>query len=258
MTFYKTYIKRPFSLFLNTFKSKKLALILGIDIIFYIIFSIGFMVFASKAKKIMMSLQGLNLAAIQNLNNIDISGANQLLAQLQSFIFSMLSAVFLLTMFIMVILTIIKGYEWGKITKNKLKISDYVRLFILNIIWFIIWVVIFTIPFFFIGKQKYLTHFYYLIPPLLYFTLFLYLNFAETKKIGKSLLAPIKEGIIKLHKYISAIVIIVLFFEIPFMALKAISLQNKSLHLILFMIISLITLAVYKMYFYSISTQKEP
>ena len=139
---------------------------------------------------------------------------------------------------------------------NKLEPFDYFKLLILNIIWFTIWTVIFFIPFSFIEKQTYLTHFYYIIPPILYFTLFLHINYAQTKSIGKALISPIKEGLLKLHKYISAIIIIILLFEIPFIILKLIKLQNQTLHLIIFSIIALITLAVYKLYFYSAHNQE--
>lgn len=265
MTFQEIYIKKPVKLFLNTFKTKKLALILGIDIIFYIIFFLGFQIFVSKAKKIVMSLQDLNLAAIQNLNNVDVEGANQLLAQLQTFIASIIGAVFLFILFIIAILTLIKGYEWSRIANNKLKPSNYLKLLLLNIIWFTIWVIIFIIPFSFIEKQAYLTHFYYIIPPILYFTLFLYMNFAQTKRIGKALLAPIKEGLLKLHKYVTALIIIILLFAAPPLILKffniSLTLQTLNLpiqriSLIISAIIALLTLAVYKLYFYSVSIEK--
>ncbi len=264
MNFYQNYIKKPIKLFLNTFKNKKLLSILGIDIIFYIIFYLGFKVFASKAKKIIESLQDLNAVAIQNLNNVDIESANQLLAQLQTFVASIIGAVVVFILFIIVILTLIKGYEWSKIADNKLKPSNYLKLLVLNIIWFTIWVIIFFIPFSFIEQQTYLTHFYYIIPPILYFSLFLYLNFAQTQKIGKALLAPIKEGLLKLHKYLAALVIIILLFTIPPLILKffnfpltlqAVNLPTQNVSLIIFSIILLITLAVYKLYFYSIQNE---
>lgn len=255
MTFSKKYIQKPLKLFLNTFKNKKLLLVLLIDIIFYLIFYLGFKIFANKARKILMSLQNLNLSVLQNLNNVDVEAANQLLAKLQVFMLSMISSIFLFMLFIIVILTLVKGYEWSKIINKKLELFDYVKLLILNILWFIIWVIIFTIPFFFIEKQAYLTHIHYLIPPILYFTLFIYMNYAETKSIGKALKAPIKEGLLKLHKYVSSIIIIVLFFEIPFIILKLLKL-SPTIHLIIFSIIALIVLAVYKLYFYSV--KKEP
>lgn len=256
MTFSKEYIQKPLRLFFKTFRNKKLPLILLIDIIFYLIFYLGFKIYADKAKNIIMSLQNIDLSILNNLQNVEIDAANQLLSQLQMFMLSMISATIVFTLFIIVILTIIKGYEWSKIVKNKLELFDYVKLLILNILWFIIWVIIFTIPFFFIERQAYLTHIYYLIPPILYFTLFLYMNYAETKRIGKALKAPITEGLLKVYKYVSAIVIIVLFFEIPFVILKLLKL-SPTIHLIIFSIIALIVLAVYKLYFYVISTEKE-
>ena len=228
-----------------------------IDIIFYIIFFLGFTIFASKAKKILESLQNLNLSVLQNLNNVDAQAANQLLAQLQVFMASILGAAFLFVLFIIVILTLIKGYEWSKIVNKKLELFDYVKLLMLNILWFIIWIVLFTIPFFFVRKETYLTHTHYLFPPIIYLTLFLYMNYAKTKSIWQALKAPVTEGLLKLHKYVSAIIIIVLLFEIPFIILKLINLQNKTLHLMIFSILLLIILAVYKLYFYAISTQKE-
>ncbi len=254
MTFSKKYIQKPLKLFLKTFKNKKLLLILGIDIMFYLIFYLGFKVFADKAKNIMMSLQNLNLSVLQNLNNIDVEAANQLLNKLQLFMFSIISSTLIFIVFIIVILTLIKGYEWSKIINKKLELFDYVKLLILNIIWFIIWVVIFTIPFFFIERQAYLTHIHYLIPPILYFTLFLYMNYAETKRIGKALKAPITEGLLKVYKYAGAIVIIVLFFEIPFVILKLLKFPPTP-HLIIFAIITLIVLAVFKLYFYTMGKE---
>lgn len=202
-----------------------------------------------------MSLQDLDLSILQNLQNVDINTANQLLAKLQLFMFSIISSALIFMLFIILILTIIKGYEWSKIVKNKLELFDYFKLLILNILWFIIWIVILITPFFFIEKQAYLTHIYSLIPPILYFTLFVYINYAETKRIRKALKAPITEGLLKLHKYASSIIIIVLFFEIPFIILKLLKLQ-PTIHLILFSIIALVLLAIFKLYFYSI--KKEP
>lgn len=254
MIFSQKYIQKPLKLFIGTFKNKKIPLILGIDIIFYLIFYLGFRIFANKAKNIIMSLQSLDLSVLQNLNNVDINSANQLLSQLQMFMLSMISATIVFILFIIVILTLIKGYQWSKIVKNKLELFDYFKLLILNILWFIIWVIILTIPFFFIEKQAYLTHIHYLIPFILYFTLFVYMNYAETKSIGKALKAPITEGLLRLHKYVSPIIIIVLFFEIPFIILKLLKLQ-PTIHLIIFSIIAPVVLAIYKLYFYS--TPKE-
>lgn len=255
MTFSKTYIKKPIKLFLKTFRNKKLPLILGIDILFYIIFYLGFKIYADKSKNIIMSLQNLDLSILNNLQNAEIDTATKLLSQLQMFMLSMISATIVFILFIIVMLTLIKGYEWSKIVKNKLELFDYVKLLILNVLWFIIWIIIFSIPFLFIEKQAYLTHIHYLIPPILYFTLFLYVTYTKTKSIGKALKAPITEGLLKLHKYVSPIIIIILFFEIPFIILKLLKLPPTT-HLIIFSITALITLAVYKLYFYTVSKEE--
>ena len=185
MSFYKEYIKEPFRLFLDTFKNKKLGLILLIDLIFYLVFYLGFKVFVYYATNIMQSLEKLNLGVLQDLNNVELESANQLLAQLQSFIFSIFGAVSLFVLFIVITLTIIKGWEWSKIINKNNKLFDY-KLLILNIIWFIVWIIILIIPFAFIQKEVYLTRMPYFTPFILYFTLFLYMNYAETKKIGKA------------------------------------------------------------------------
>jgi hypothetical protein len=254
MSFYKEYIKEPFRLFLNIFKNKKLGLILLVDIIFYIVFYLGFKVFIYYATNIMQSLEDLNLGVLQNLNSVELESANQLLAQLQSFIMSIFGAVFLFALFIIITLTIIKGWEWSKIVNKKNKLFDY-KLLILNIIWFIVWIVILIIPFAFIPKEVYLTRIPYFAPFILYFTLFLYMNYVETKKIGKALIAPIKQGLLKFHRYVTPLIIITLFIGIPFAILKLINIQNETIHLILFLIISVIALAAYKLYFYTIKKE---
>jgi len=252
MSFYKEYIKEPFRLFLNIFKNKKLGLIVLVDIIFYIVFYLGFKVFIYYATNIMQSLEDLNLGVLQNLNNVELESANQLLAQLQSFIVSIFGVVFIFILFVIITLTIIKGWEWSKIVNKKNKLFDY-KLLILNLMWFIVWVVILIIPFAFIQKEVYLTRIIYFIPFILYFTLFLYMNYAETGRMGKALISPIKQGLLKFHKYITPLIIIVLFFEIPFIILKLLKLQS-TLHIIIFSIIILIALAVYKLYFYTVKS----
>ena len=119
----------------------------------------------------MQSLEDLNLGVLQNLNNVELESANQLLAQLQSFIMSIFGVVFIFILFVIITLTIIKGWEWSKIVNKKNKLFDY-KLLILNIIWFIVWVVILIIPFAFIPKEVYLTRIIYFAPFILYFTLF--------------------------------------------------------------------------------------
>ena len=256
MEFTQKYIKKPINLFLSTFKNKKLGLILLIDVIFYFIFYIGFGIYAYYAKKIMKTLQNLNLNTIQNLNNINMESATQLLSQLQVFIASIIVATLLFILFIIMLLTLIKGFEWSKIVNKKLETFDYIRLLMLNILWFIIWIIIFFIPFSFIEKQAYITHVYYIFPPILYFTLFLQMSYAEKKSIWQALKGPITEGILKIYKYVSAIVIIVLFFDIPFMILKVLKLQPR-IHLAIFSIILLIVLVIYKLYFYVTYSQAE-
>ncbi len=247
MSFSKTYIKKPVRLFLESFKS--LPLTLGIDIIFYIFFFLGFRIYASKAKEIILSLQNLDLSVMQDLNNVDAAASTELLNQLQSFMDSIIFVTIVFIIYIIIILTLIKGYQWNKIVKKKIEALDYVKLLILNTVWFIFWIIIFSIPFSFIEKQTYLTNFVYYTPIIPLFTTFLYMNYAETKSVFKALFAPISEGIIKLHKYTAPIIILTLFFQVPIMILKPFRLQS-ALPLIVFVILSLITLSLLKLFFY--------
>ena len=252
MGFYKDYILNPFKVFTDTFKNKKLWIIVPIDILFYIIFFIGGTIFVSFIKKAVLSLSGLNLGILQNLNNIDANAANQLLEKLQNFLAYIIVDTVVFTLFIAVILTLVKGYEWGKIVNKKMDLSAYFRLFVLNIIWFIIWIVIFIIPFNFVQKEVYLKHIYLLFPPIIYFTTFLYIDYAEKNRIGKALKASFVEGILRIYNYITPFIIIALAFMIPFILLKASKLQNATWYLTIFSIIWIIILAVYKLYFYII------
>jgi len=252
MSFYKEYISNPFRAFIDTFKNKKLLTIIALDILFYIIFFIGGAAFLSFVKKAVLTLSGLNLGILQDLSNVDVNAANQLLGKLQIFLAYIIIDTLLFILFIIITLTLIKGYEWGKIVNKKMDLSAYFRLFILNIIWFIIWIIIFIIPFSFVQKEVYLKQIYMLFPPAIYFTTFLYLNYAETNRIGKALKASFVEGILRIYNYITPLIIMALAFIIPFTLLKALRLQNKTLHLIIFLIMGIIILAVYKLYFYQI------
>jgi hypothetical protein len=252
MSFLNEYIKKPLRILKHALTNKTLLFIAFLDLIFYILLYLSFKIFAKRATSLLASIQTFNLSVLQDLNSVTVETANQIWAQLQTFVFSIISAIVIFALFLIVLISILKGFEWSRIVKNKLNSIDYVKLILLNLIWFGIWLLIFALPLLIIEREAYLSHIYYLVPFLLYFSIFLLLTYTKTNSIGKALKAPITQGIFQVHKYVSAIVIIIILFEVPFLALKIFRL-NPSLHLLIYGILLFSLLAISKLYIYNIS-----
>ncbi len=252
MGFYNKYVENHFKGFFKTFMNKKLPLVLFLDFIYYVLFYLGFKIFFDFFKRSVDSLTNINLGVLNDLTNISSGAANQLLDQLRSFLISIIGGAVVFILFIVVILTLVKGYEWGKIVRKKLVLFDYVKLLVLNFLWAVVWIIIMALPLGFVAKEVYLPRLYYFIPFIIYFTFFLHAANIKGKSLLGSLKSPFVDGLLKLYLYVSPLVLIVLFLEILFVFSNLINISNVQAILIVFFIVISVILAVSKLYFYSI------
>ncbi len=254
---YKRYFLKPVRILVKSFKRKEVLFILLIDIFYYLCLSAGIVVFLFFVKRLLLNLRSITYILSSGLGSLDINKANEILSSLHSFVYSFIAAFFCLLVFIILVFTILKGYEWSKIVKKRMKFYDYAKLLVLNSVWFFILGIALTIPLFIVKKEIYLMHIYYTFPAIVYLSTFLYMEYAESKSLGKALASPIMEGILEIKRYILPFFLVSLIFLVPFYILKALRLTNKKLHLIIFFFITLIFLGVYKLYFYLIKKSRK-
>jgi len=190
MQYLKTYI--------SSFKSKDTLLILPINILFILlIFGI--------TKLIAILSQGW----MDRIDSIDLSNvAFQTEAQLQSIIATLKGFVVfvILTAILFILLTILswsitQGIIYDILAKKKLSIKYLEKFLLLNMVWFIPWLIIFFIMLLGHKSTYVIPTFYILVLIFMHFSFILYVLFAKENKI-RQIKKALKIGITKIHLFI--------------------------------------------------------
>lgn len=220
------YLKNTLKTYANSFKNKKIPLVLAINILFVLIASA-----LIKLTKIISQSQ------IDKINSIDLSDIiSQTEAQLQATIstlrgfalFAMLTAVLFLLLLI-ISWTLCQGIIYTALLKKKFSLRHFEKFLILNLIWIIPWLIlIFMILF--VGKtENFIAPILILALLFLHFSLILYTLFAKNNKLGQ-IKQALKLGITKIHHFIMPYLIII----ITFIILSQLNLLNINYLIIAF------------------------
>jgi len=223
------YLKNTLKTYANSFKNKKILLVLAINILFILITTI-----LIKLTKIISQSQ------LQKINEIDLSNiVSQTEAQLQATVstlrgfalFAVLTAILFLLLLI-INWSLCQGIIYNVLLKKKFSLKYLNKFLLLNIIWFIPWLIIIFIVLFG-GKIE-----SFMIPTLiflflfLHFSLILYTLFTKNNKLSQ-IKKSLKLGITKFHYFIIPYIII----TITFIILSQLNLFNLN-----FIVIALVYL----------------
>lgn len=204
------YLKNNIKTYVNSFKNKNILLITAINILFILITAA-----LIKLTKVISQPQ------IDKIQKIDLGSiASQTEAQLQSTITALkgfaLFAILTAILFILLLIinwSLCQGIIYNILLKKKFSLKYFNKFLLLNIIWFIPWLIL-TVIILFGGKIEYLiTPALILTLLFLHFSFILYIQFIKNSKLNQVKQA-LKIGIKKIHYFIMPYILISITFVI--------------------------------------------
>ncbi len=222
------YLKDNIRMYLNSFKrmNKSFLLILTLNALFVMLTLAVFKVISLFSKGWM-----------DKINKIDLSGITlQTEAQLQStisalkgFVVFVIFAAVLFILLFTIIWSLTQGTIWNLLLKNKFTLKYFERFLLLNLIWFLPWLIMLFLILFGSKLTSLTAISYIFIALFLHFSFILYVLFAKENKL-KQIKNALKLGIIKIHKFVLPYLIIL----ITFIVILQLNLLKINYYLIVF------------------------
>jgi len=227
---------------------KRIIFIVLYDLIFYSVFFICFLIFGKFLQKKAVILSTLPMEKLMELPESEL---NTILTQLQGFILTLVIGFLLIALIIFIAMCVFKLLIWLKTAKKEFKLAYLKKFILLNILWFLLWLIPIIIIFLFIKRE--------LIAPLLliifilavYFTNILYILFTEKRDIS-TIKNTFKLGFKKIYLFIIPYIIITILLLVTFQLYWLYKFTPQNIQSIITLIIILIYAAWARIYLYNV------
>ncbi len=193
----KSYFKRKWKEFLNSFKlSTSFIYVLLFDVLYVSLAILALVVFGKLAQNLIMKLNALNLQEITNTTLME----NQV-KTLTSVMNSLLIYTILLLLVLFILCIITRALIWNIVLNKKLTLKYLGKFSVLNLIW-LLWIIPFILILSTKNPYSILISSIILAILFIYFTFVLYTIFTKEVKIGKSLKLCFKLGAGKINLFL--------------------------------------------------------
>lgn len=212
------YLKNTIKTYVNSFKNKNILLVLVLNTLFILI-----------TRGLIKLTKTISKSWIDKINKIELSNIiSQSEAQLQATIGTLkgFTLFILFTAIIFILLLIIswslcQGMIYNILLKKRFNLKYFEKFLLLNIIWFIPWIILIFIILFGGKIENFVTPIFILILLFLHFSFILYPLFTKNNRI-KQIKQALRIGITKIHHYIIPYMVI----TITFIIISSINLFN--------------------------------
>jgi len=224
------YLKTSITTYVDSFKNKTTVIALLINIVFTIITAILVTITKIISKPQMDKIDKIDLSNLVAQTEAQLQATT---TTLKGFALFALSATIIFLLLFIINWSITQGTIYARLLKKKLSLKFLNRFLLLNVIWFIPWIVLLTLILFGGKVDSYLTPTLILVLLFLHFSLILYSLFAKKPRLSQ-IKQALKIGTIKFHHYIIPYIVI----TVTFIIISQINLLN--LHPIIIAIIYLL------------------
>lgn len=201
------YLKNNIKIYVSSFKNKNILLVLILNLSFIIVTA----ALITLTKKISQPW-------IDKIQKVDLSNiVFQTEAQLQTIVSTLkgfiLFAIFTAILFILLLITnwsLFQGIIYNILLKKRFNLKSFGKFLLLNIIWFIPWLILIFIILF--GAKYFITPTLILMLLFLHFSFILYILFTKNNKI--KIKQSLKIGTLKIHHFIIPYILIAITFII--------------------------------------------
>lgn len=204
------YLKNNIKMYVESFKNLNILLVLLLNASFFLLTIGAGKLIGFFSEGWMEKLNNLDLESVALQSEVQLRG---IVSTLRGFYLFVVFAIILFILFLILNWSFFQGMIWNILLKKKLNFRYFWKFSLLNVIWFLCWVII-AAAILFGGRTEYfIISFFVLMFLFLHFSFILCVLFTKENKFGQ-IKKALKLGVLRIHYFILPYIVILITFLI--------------------------------------------